>query len=163
LSGGVDKAALVRKIIAQLDAELEGYARSARTAHEEATHEQSKAENKYDTRGLEASYLAHGQSRLAAATRQARQDFADLSLYDFAPGEPIELGALVEIERPGGRALYFIGPRAGGMEIVLKKREVLVLTPESPLGQQLIGRKQGDRWPLAIGGERGECRIVSVT
>src|SRR4030095_10484665 len=73
LSAGVDKIALVRQIIAQLDAELEGYARSARTAHAEATHEQSKAENKYDTRGLEASYLAHGQSRLAAATQQARR------------------------------------------------------------------------------------------
>jgi transcription elongation GreA/GreB family factor len=162
LSGGVDKAALVRQIIAQLDAELEGYARSARTAHEEATHEQSKAENKYDTRGLEASYLAHGQSRLAAATRQARAEFAALRLYDFRADDAIELGALVELERPGGRALYFIGPRAGGTEVVLGKRAILVLTPESPLGQQLVGRKQGDRWPLTIGGDRGECRIVSV-
>jgi transcription elongation GreA/GreB family factor len=162
LKGRVDKAALVRQIIAQLDAELEGYARSARTAHEEATHEQSKAENKYDTRGLEASYLAHGQSRLAAATQQARQEFASLTLRDFGPDDPIDPGALVEIKRAGGRALYFIGPRAGGTEVALGKDEVLVLTPESPLGQQLIGRKMGDRWELAIGAARSECRVLSV-
>ena len=158
----MDKAALVRRIIAQLDAELEGYSRSARTAHAEATHEQSKAENKYDTRGLEASYLAHGQSRLAATTQHARQEFAELTLRDFGSRDPIELGALVEIEGAGGRSVYFIGPRAGGTEVVLKKRKVLVITPESPLGQELLGKKQGDRWEMAIGGTRGECRVLSV-
>ena len=162
MSGAADKAALVRQIIAQLDAELEGYARSARTAHAEATHEQSKAENKYDTRGLEASYLAHGQSRLVAATQQARQEFAALALRDFSPHDPVELGALVEIEGSGGRSVYFIGPRAGGTEVVLAKREVLVITPESPLGQELLGKKQGDCWQLALGGARGKYRVLSV-
>ena len=62
-----------------LATELEGYARSARAAHAEATDEQSKAENKYDTRGLEASYLAHGQSRQAAETAEALEQFAALA------------------------------------------------------------------------------------
>ena len=56
----------VAQIIAALTSELDGYKRSARSAHEEATSEQSKAENKYDTRGLEAAYLAGAQSRQAA-------------------------------------------------------------------------------------------------
>ena len=33
-----------------------------------ATNEENKAEDKYDTRGLEASYLAHGQSKAAGAS-----------------------------------------------------------------------------------------------
>ena len=32
-------------------------------AYEAATHEENIAENKYDTLGLEASYLTQGQSR----------------------------------------------------------------------------------------------------
>ena len=62
----VNKQSLVKKIIARLTGELELYAKAAHAAHAEATHEQSKAENKYDTRGLEASYLARGQSKQAA-------------------------------------------------------------------------------------------------
>lgn len=56
----MDKRALIKKIVAQLEAELALLTKAARSAHAEATHESSKAENKYDTRGLEASYLARG-------------------------------------------------------------------------------------------------------
>src|SRR5438094_4791585 len=108
----LQKQLIVEKILAALAAELEGYARSARSAHAEATDEQSKAENKYDTRGLEASYLARGQSRQAAETAQARQQFEELPLREFGPGDPIDLSALVEVESEGARAIYFIGPRA---------------------------------------------------
>jgi len=159
----VNKTALVKKIVAQLAAELELYAKAARAAHAEATHKQSKAENKYDTRGLEASYLARGQSRQAAETAQALKQLESMQLRPFGSGDPIDLGAVVEIERTGERSLYFIGPRAGGTEVRHEKKEVLVVTPQSPLGQQLVGKKQGDRIRVEVGGARDECRIISVT
>ena len=74
----MNKRALIKKIIAQLTAELEVYFRAAHAAHAEATHEQNKAENKYDTRGLEASYLARGQSRQAMETQAAIAAFEKL-------------------------------------------------------------------------------------
>ena len=67
----MNKRALIKKIIAQLASGLDAYVRAARAAHAEATHEQSRAENKYDTRGLEASYLARGQSQQAAEIEAA--------------------------------------------------------------------------------------------
>ncbi len=158
----MNKRALVGKIIAQLDAELEGFAKSARSAHAEATDEQSKAENKYDTRGLEASYLARGQSRQAAETAQARQQFEELSLRDFGSEDSIDLSALVELESDGERTLYFIAPRAGGAEIVHEKKTVFVITPQSPLGRQLLGRKAGERLQMTMGRERRDYGIVSV-
>ncbi len=158
----VNKAAVVQKIIAHLAAELEASGQSARAAHAEATDEQSKAENKYDTRGLEASYLARGQSRQAAETADALEQFAALVLREFGPTDEIDLGALVELETRGERTWYFLGPRAGGTEVVQSRREILVITPQSPLGQQLIGRKQGDRWEMQLGGTRTTCRAVAV-
>ena len=71
--GVLNKRIIVDKIIATLAAELEGYARSARAALEGATDEQNKAENKYDTRGLEASYLARGQSAQATEVTAVNQ------------------------------------------------------------------------------------------
>ena len=158
----MNKRALVRKIIAQLDAELEGYAKFARAPHAEATDPQSKAENKYDTRGLEASYLAHGQSRQAMETAQARQQFGELELREFRPDEPIDLSALAELEGNGESTLYFIGPSAGGTEISHEKKAVVVITHQSPLGRQLIGRKAGERLQITMGGSRRDLRIVSV-
>lgn len=158
----VKKAALIQKIIASLDAELALYAQSARAAHEEATHEQSKAENKYDTRGLEASYLAHGQSRQAAETLKAKEEFSSLKARDFGPEDAIDLCAVVELEETGTCSLYFIGPRAGGTEIIHQKKPILVITPQSPLGSKLIGCKEGDKLTIEIGGSRRNYRIARV-
>ncbi len=161
--GPVKKRTLVAKIIAYLSAELEAYGKSARAAHAEATHEQNKAENKYDTRGLEASYLAHGQSRQAAQTEEARQQFETIIVRDFGPADPIDLSALVELEIKGEHSFYFIAPCAGGTEIRHGKNVVLVLTPQSPLGRQLIGKKKGDRLRIELGGVRNEYHVVAVS
>lgn len=152
----------MERIVAALASELEGYARSARSAHAEATNEQSKAENKYDTRGLEASYLARGQSRQAAEVAQAMQQFESLALRDFTAGEPIDIGAIVELERRGERIVYFVGPRAGGTDVDCHDQTVTVITPTSPLGQQLVGRKQGERLQLKAGSATDSCRITKV-
>src|SRR3982750_1295379 len=109
-----NKSLLLQKIVAQLTADLEVLERAAQASHAEATHESSKAENKYDTRGLEASYLAHGQARQARETEIARQEFANLRVRAFGAKDAIDLGALVELDG----TLYFIGPSAGGTEVM---------------------------------------------
>jgi transcription elongation GreA/GreB family factor len=38
----------------------------------------------------------------------------------------------------------------------------MVITPQSPLGEQLMGRKQGDHPELKFGGSRQPAHIVSV-
>src|SRR4051794_23080487 len=119
------KRDLLSLIVAKLSAELQAITTAARATHAEATNEENKAEDKYDTRGLEASYLAHGQSKAAEEAAQAVAQFSALAARDFAPGEPISLGALVRLEGRGASA-YFVGPRAGGTEIETAGEAVLV-------------------------------------
>ena len=97
----MNKRALIKKITAKLTGELAIYFRAAQFARAEATHESSKAENKYDTRGLEASYLARGQSRQAAELETAIAEFEKLPVKKFGADDAIELGALVELENGG--------------------------------------------------------------
>lgn len=157
------KRALIERIVAQLADGLEGFARAARSAHAEATHESSKAENKYDTRGLEAAYLARGQSKQVAEIEQAITEFQALELREFTPEEEIDVGAVVELKSKRDRSFYFIGPRAGGTEVMHEQKEILVITPSSPLGQQIVGRKQGDQVKLQIAGASTEFEIASVS
>ena len=158
----MNKRAIIKKIVAKLVSELEVYFRAAEYARAEATHEQNKAENKYDTRGLEASYLARGQSRQAADIEKAIVEFEKLDGRTFASGEGIALGALVELEHGGEKSYYFLGPRAGGTEVIHDRKEILVITPQSPLGEQLMGRKQGEQPQLNFGGAKQAASIVSV-
>ncbi len=150
----VNKADVLQAILDKLTAGAALYLRAARAAQFEATDEQSKAENKYDTRGLEASYLARGQSRQAAETEQALDEFRKLSGRAFAVGTPIDLGALVELKGGRDRMLLFVGPSMGGTEVVVDAEEITVVTPQSPLGQQLVGAKAGAKVKLPSGEER---------
>ncbi|HMJ90139.1 MAG TPA: GreA/GreB family elongation factor [Candidatus Acidoferrum sp.] len=159
----VNKQTLVTKIVEQLTAELGVYFKAARAAHAEATHEQSRAENKYDTRGLEASYLARGQSKQAAEIEASITEFRALSPREFTATDEIDVGALVELGSGRQRNFYLIGPRAGGTEVMHEETEVLVITPQSPLGQQIVGRKQGERVKIQIAGEQSDYKIVSVS
>jgi len=158
----VDKHAVIEKIVARLTEELALYTKAARTAFAEATDEQSRAENKYDTRGLEASYLARGQARQVAELEQTINQFRALPVREFAPGAPMEVGALVELVADRERSFFLLGPRAGGTEVEHDGHEITVITPQSPLGGQLLGHKAGDRLTLDLGGARRELRVASV-
>lgn len=157
----MDKAQLLALIVRRLTEELASLRSAAMATHAEATSEENKAENKYDTRGLEASYLAHGQSKAAEDAAQALTQFQALSPRPFQAGEPISLGALVTIEGRT-RQQYFLGPRAGGTEVTLDGESVMVVTPSSPLGRQLVGRTAGSTLQLELAGTRGSHRIAAV-
>ena len=84
-------------------------------------------------------------------------------IRDFAHAEPVELTALVELDADGTRSTYFIGPKSGGLEIEHRRRAIMVITPQSPLGQILMGRKAGQRWVAKLGGSNVKYHIVSVS
>lgn len=156
------KAKLIQKIVARLHENLAVLENAARSSRAEATHESSRAESKYDTRGLEAAYLASGQARQAREILEAIQVYEALPVRAFSAEEPIDLSALVELESDGTRLFYFIGPKGGGLEIEDQAREITVITPQSPLGENLMGKTAGYRWKARLGGAGVNYRIVSV-
>jgi transcription elongation GreA/GreB family factor len=157
------KTRLLKQIIASLRESLNMLDKAARASHAEATHESSKAENKYDTRGLEAAYLAGGQARQAREILDSIKAYESLAVKDFTLEEAIDLTALVELHSDGTRAWYFIGPKNGGLEVEFQGKEVTVITPQSPLGQNLMGKKAGQRWTTKMGGATVKHHVVSVS
>jgi len=156
------KVQLLKKIVAGLVESLDVLEKAARASHAEATHESSKAESKYDTRGLEAAYLAGGQARQAKEIMDSIKLYESLAMKDFAPGDPIDLTAVVELDIDGAGSTFFIGPKNGGLEVEWQGKEVTVITPQSPLGQNLMGKKAGQRWTAKLGGATVKYHVVSV-
>jgi len=140
----MNKRAVIQKVVDQIARDLAVLLAAAKATHEEATHEQNKPENKYDTRALEASYLAQGQSRQVAELERAKQEFESLCLADALPNAPVDVGALLTLKCGNTEAVYLLGPRAGGMEISIAGTPVTVITPQSPIGRQLMGKLRGE-------------------
>lgn len=159
----MNKRDIIDAILEQLRAKAGLHLDAARAAHAEATHEESMAEDKYDTRGLEAGYLAAGQARQMEETAEAIRQYGSLFVKKFAAKDPIDVTALVTLEVNGRREVVFLGPAGGGIEVRAGRDTVLVLTPESPLGRLLMGRRKGETFTRAVGPFEDAYRVVRVT
>ncbi len=124
--------------------ELQTLTQAAQGSFAAATDPDSRAENKYDTRTLEASYVARGQARRVEELQEAVQAFTALTVTSPTPAASIQLGSLVTLQAPWGEEHFFLGPFAGGTEVQFEGTEIVVITPASALGQKLVGRHPGD-------------------
>lgn len=138
------KSRLLEHLRADLRARLERLTAAAMEAHAAATDPGSKAEGKYDTRSLEASYLAAGQARQVDELADTVRVFETLRLPDFGMDDAIDVGALVEVDLAGEPAWFLLVPAAGGTVIAHEGMEITLLTPASPLYRKLAGLRIGD-------------------
>jgi transcription elongation GreA/GreB family factor len=158
------KEDILPRIIAILTTDLKTFTDAAKTAHAAATHTECLPDNKYDTTGLEASYIAQGQANRAQDIRKALENYRNLILRNFDEETPIRLTALVAIEADDGSCRQvFLGPDAGGLKLIDGDDECIVITPESPLGRALLGKVCGDEIETGRREARKTFTIVAVS
>lgn len=156
----MNKSKIVHEVLTLLETDLAHLLASAKAAHIAATHEESKAEDKYDTRGLEASYLAGAQSKRAAEIQAMIQDYRMIELLDFAPTATAAVTAIVEVECDGKRSSYFLSRRGGGYSLTIDGKPVHVISVTSPLGEELVGRRVGEEFEVVLG--KGPPRAYEI-
>jgi len=144
------KTTILKALLAELENDLHRLQAANKDASAGATSGEARAETKWDTCGLEASYLARGHAQqfkaLAADVHELRA-FTPPSFKDL----PIDVGALVDVEQGGETMLFYLLPCGGGTELAVDGREVTVITPESPVGAVLLGKQQGDTYSFRAG------------
>lgn len=149
----MNKNAVHLLMLEKLAIDLDVLQRAAQTAYEAATHAENIAENKYDTLGLEASYLATGQARRVEEIRQALKNCQAMTLAPFDPAHGIQVGALVHLEAGSGSGQWlFLAPDAAGLKLAHDEHTVTVITPRSPLGAALLGKLPDDEVLINIAG-----------
>jgi transcription elongation GreA/GreB family factor len=139
----MDKAKLLENMIEQLEQDHDVLLKATQATYEAATHEESKPENEYDTRGLEASYLAGAQSKRVAEIEEALLVCRQISLKSFTQNDGVAPTALVELESDGKISYVFLMPKGGGITLKQEGKSIQVVTGQSPLGEALIGQKVG--------------------
>jgi transcription elongation GreA/GreB family factor len=153
------KVELIDELIALLESDLDVAARAEKASQEAATHEEAKPENEKDTRALEQSYLARGQSMRTQEIRTGLGQARAVRERPPASGGPIALGSLIEAEEDDKRELFLMAPARGGT--VLAGR-VQVVTPSSPLGRALLGKREGDDLEVVVAKGTREISILVV-
>ncbi|AWI55545.1 transcription elongation factor GreAB (plasmid) [Aquabacterium olei] len=159
----MDKLLLQQQVLERLADDLLQVEQAARTAHETATHEENIAENKYDTLGLEAAYLATGQARRAEAIRQAIAHWRQFRPRPYDASQGIQLGALVcLVDADDKQQHLFLGPDGGSMQLVSGAQLVQVISGASPLGSAMLGKCEGDEVSLEVAQIRQQFEVLRV-
>ncbi|GHB66167.1 transcription elongation factor [Psychrosphaera saromensis] len=172
----LSKEQLLTSLLAEIEKSLEIATRAANDAKDLATHEQSKPETQYDTVGLEASYLAHGQSQRVAELKLALLQWQKLRGVLIDQHKPIEFGSLIQLQNDNGdssssisstnvnnhASWFLLGPAMGGLKLKQNNNLITVITDSSPLGKLLIGKYLDDEITLTLQGKKIDYEIVEI-
>lgn len=158
----MDKKKLIETIRAQLLKDLSVLKEAALATYEAATHEESKPENEYDTRGLEASYLAGAQAKRISEIEELLVIYKHLDVKDFGPNDKINATALVEVEFNGKHSFFFIMAKGGGLSVPFEGKTIQVITPNSPLGEAMQDLLKGGIAVVETGDQVREYEIINV-
>lgn len=164
----MDKRYLVEQLSDKLRESAHVARKAGQAAAEEARDGATAAEKRENARvAQEYAGLARGQTERANRTR------ADLStLEGFRPGAlsknaPISIGAIVEVEEEddGIGRTFFLAPVGAGVELTGPGGDgfLSVVTPQSPVGRAVIGRRVGDSIEVTVEGEPRDWRITYVS
>ncbi len=159
----MNKKLLIAKLIELTKANLQSAYEAAQNTYEIATNEENKAENKYDTKGLEASYLAGAQAERAADIKATLASYESIIIKNYSDDSKIALTALIEISNGNKNKLVLLMPKGGGQIIEFDQKQIQVITPESPLGKNLIGKELGDIIELSSGEKKVNYKVISLT
>jgi hypothetical protein len=158
----IDKKKVMSALVEKLEQELEVAINAAKVAHEDATNEESKPENEYDTRALEASYVARGQAKRVAEIKEALYEFKHTELQNFGDQDRIRATAMILVESEGKEHVLFFMPKGGGFAVDVDGVRVQVVTPSTPLGEVLLQNQKGDGVVVELGDTEKEYEILDL-
>lgn len=159
----INKQRLLDEIIIALEALYQDAFDAAMRAYDTATNEESEAENKYDTLGLEASYLAQGQSKRVTECEADLNTFKKFSINDADCQNSIGIGSVIYMRDEFDKELIiFLGPASGGLNIQLDDTSITLITPSSPLGKILVGHSVDDEIELKPGHTNKHYTIIKI-
>lgn len=123
------------------------------------THTDLKSEGKYDTRAIEASYLADGQRK---RLEELELDLQMLEDMPVEKSENIQIGSLASLNHQGQDRWYYFAPNCGGTMLQLDGKAVLVISVFSPLGNEAIGLSVGDEFVVETPKEERLYRVKEI-
>ncbi|MES2526147.1 MAG: GreA/GreB family elongation factor [Bdellovibrionota bacterium] len=126
-----------------------------------ATDQEFKAESKYDTRALEASYLASAEAKRVEELKLEIQILEEVDIKVSERSGEISIGALVELLYSGRKMLYFLIPTAGGTLLKIRDDAVVVVSVFSPIGDAMLGLKKGNQFEVETPKETRSYEILS--
>ncbi|HUH03934.1 MAG TPA: GreA/GreB family elongation factor [Kofleriaceae bacterium] len=161
----MDKKILVEQIRSQLQQASRIACMATEDAAAEAMNGATPGEKTLDARvAIEYGQMAKAQARRAQAVAG---ELAQLESFHPGPARrAVDIGAVVEVEddESGEGRTFFLAPVGAGLTLTGPGGDgvLSVVTPASPIGKAVLGRKTGDVVDVTVKGNVREWLITYV-
>lgn len=156
----INKKLIINDLIGRLQQELKAVEAAAASTRELATHSESKQEGKYDTRSIEAGYLAGAQAKRVEELKLDIQMLEDLDID--SKSNQLQLGSLGLIRHNKAEKLYFLSSTSGGTIVDINGQGILIISVFSPIGDAAIGMKAGESFEVETPREIREYEVLQI-
>jgi transcription elongation GreA/GreB family factor len=159
----MDKRYLVEQLTEKLRESAHVARKAGLAAADEARDGATAAEKRENARvAQEYSGLARGQAERAT---RAMAEISTLETFRPGPtakGARIALGSVVEVEDEGMGRTFFLAPVGAGVELTGPGGDgfLSVVTPQSPVGKAVLGRRVGETVEVTVQGEPRDWTIT---
>lgn len=155
------KQELLNDLIGIKKEEMHNLESAAKANKDFATDQEFKAESKYDTRSLEAGYLASAELSRVEDLKLQIQMLEEVDLNLAKKSQEICIGSLVELRHKDQERSYFLIPTAGGTLLKVGGKAVLVVSVFSPLGDALLGLSKGAEFEVETPKETRTYQVLN--
>lgn len=155
----IDKKNILKKLIENLQTELGEVEGAAKSTRDLATQDDLKSEGKYDTRAIEASYLASAQQK---RVEEIKIDIQMLEEIEIQNSKKLQMGSLALIEYKGNERYYFLTSTSGGTMLTVDGQTILVISVFSPLGNGALGLIEGESFEVETPKELRTYKVLKV-
>lgn len=156
----MDKKIILEKLIENLKNELSEVEGAAKSTRDLVSQDDLKSEGKYDTRAIEASYLASAQLK---RVEEIKLDIQMLEEIELHKTESLQMGSLALIEYNGNQRYYFLTSASGGSLLNIDGKTVLVISVFSPLGNGALGLVAGESFEVETPKDLRTYKIIEVS
>lgn len=156
------KQQIIKNILAKLEDELQFLENAAKSAHSAAIDSEAKAESQYDTRAIEASYLAEAQANRVLAHKKCIASFRALADANIPATTKVRVGCLISLQADINKRHYLLASEGGGMQIKSGAENIIVVTPAAPIGALLLDKEVGDEMEISVGGKPIDFQIIKI-
>lgn len=158
----MEKSKILELLKKNVQTELDEIEQAYNSTKGHATEPDMKAESKYDTRSVEASYLAGAQAKRVEELKLELKLLEEINTRTLGNDDDVSTGAIIELEFNGSARKYFLSNTAGGTILDIDGVSILVISVFSPIGSEVLGLSCGDSFELETPSGVREYKILNI-
>ncbi len=157
----INKKLIIQKLIENFQQELILVEAAAKSTKDLVTADDLKSEGKYDTRAIEAAYLASAQNKRVEEIKLDIQMLEEIELPEI-PSKTLQLGSLGLFSCNNQERYYFLSSTSGGSILMIEGQGILVISVFSPIGNEALGLAAGESFEVETPKETRTYKVVQV-